>query len=181
MRCRKGCGLRRILIIQGFGICGHIAGDDCPLAWSYDVLELARPLEQWEECADSLGSCPVCLTDYAISISQDEAEELWCVEVVSYQQLGACRSPYDWKWRSLAEKTQWNEPRCLAQDPGLVQQRWICAEGLKCPPRGDYLGKPDLRRGCLLGSRRCPWDKLCWQDPECEHRRWSGTANSVPR
>jgi hypothetical protein len=167
VKFRNDFQLRGVLLEEYLKLCIHITGDDWESLQRYCIPELVNSSEL-KPCASSLGSCPVCLTDYSISISRQKDGKLWDVEVISYQQLGACRSPYDWKWRSLAEYTVWNEPRCLAQEPGLVRQRWMISEGLDCPPQGKYIGRLRLEPGTLLGSRRCPWERSC---RECDHYR----------
>ncbi|KAL7782791.1 hypothetical protein V8C37DRAFT_397647 [Trichoderma ceciliae] len=47
-------------------------------------------------CYESIKSCPECLTDYCISITQEGG--CWVIKINSYSQLGAARSPLDWKW-----------------------------------------------------------------------------------
>ncbi|KAH6952649.1 hypothetical protein DER45DRAFT_354182 [Fusarium avenaceum] len=166
-RFRNDFEQRRYLLQVDFVLCSHIVGGDFKYIQKYCIPELVDSSEL-KQCANSLGSCPVCLTDYSISIYRQGNGKSWDIEVTGYQQLGACRSPFDWKWRTLAERTPWNEPRCLAQEPGLVRQRWMVSQGLDCPPAGKYIGKVCPEPGILFGSRRCPWHGNC---RECEHYR----------
>ncbi|KAF5595575.1 uncharacterized protein FSUBG_9087 [Fusarium subglutinans] len=133
----------------------------------YTLPELVELSRGFKSCDNSLGSCPICFTDYSITIRWGSHQRQgWHIEVASYQQLGSCRSPYDWKWRLAAERSTWNEPRCRTQKPGLVRQRWMCPDGL-VQPEGNYVGKARRQPGSLLGSRRCPWGAGCY-GPECE-------------
>lgn len=53
------------------------------------------------------GSCCICLTDFTTTVKQRKADsnsepEMLDVAVVSYHQLGHCRSPSDWKWLTFS-------------------------------------------------------------------------------
>ncbi|KAF5683245.1 hypothetical protein FCIRC_4561 [Fusarium circinatum] len=145
----------------------------------YTLPELVELSRGFKSCENSLGSCPICFTDYSITIRWETRQKQgWRIEVASYQQLGSCRSPYDWKWRLAAEQSTWNEPRCRTRKPGLVRQRWMCPDGL-IQPEGKYVGKARRQPGSLLGSRRCPWGAGCY-GPECEER-YNAEENHPPR
>ncbi|KAG4280139.1 hypothetical protein FPRO06_11472 [Fusarium proliferatum] len=134
----------------------------------YGLPEVAELSEAFKSCDNSLGSCPICFTDYSITIRwKSHQRQGWRIEVVSYQQFGHCRSPYDWKWRVAVERSTWNEPRCRTQNPGLVRQRWMCPDG-RIQPEGKFVGKALREPGGILGSRRCPWGASCERRPECE-------------
>lgn len=46
-------------------------------------------------CNQSFGSCPFCLTDYCIEISNRNGLKDFVVKIDVYCQLGDCRSPFD--------------------------------------------------------------------------------------
>ncbi|KAF5641589.1 uncharacterized protein FTJAE_4066 [Fusarium tjaetaba] len=158
-----------------FPVCIHLRSNsngtqDYASIGRYGLTEVEELLVGFKSCDNSLGSCPICFTDYSITIRwESQQRQGWRIEVVSYQQLGRCRSPYDWKWRLAAEDSTWNEPRCRTQKPGLVRQRWMYPGGL-IQPEGKYVGKARRQPGSLLGSRRCPWATGCY-GPECEEHR----------
>ncbi|KAH7214830.1 hypothetical protein DER44DRAFT_762713 [Fusarium oxysporum] len=155
-------------------ICLHVRsiytnfGDEYLYTACYGLPELADVSTTFNGCDNSLGSCPVCFTDYSMTICPESRQRQgWRINVVSYQQFGACRSPYDWKWRLAAEHCIWNEPRSRTQEPGLVRQRWMCQDDF-IQPEGKYVGKARRTSGSLLGSRRCPWGLSCQYTPECK-------------
>ncbi|KAF4946540.1 hypothetical protein FGADI_11093 [Fusarium gaditjirri] len=167
-------GVQELLDRLYFPICLHISGDAKRHGVGYarigrytlpELVELSRGFKSYHGAS---GSCPICFTDYSITLHRGTPQRQgWHIEVVSYQQLGSCRSPYDWKWRLAAEESTWNEPRCHTQKPGLVRQRWMCPDAL-IQPEGKYVGKALREPGSLLGSRRCPWGAKCESRPECE-------------
>lgn len=90
-----------------------------------------------KECVDVGGSCLVCLTDFVTTIQQRHyryssggpAGELWSIKVVSYHQLGNCRSPNDWKWQTFTARrpsTSITRQRYLhsSHESGAVKERW---------------------------------------------------------
>jgi hypothetical protein len=50
-------------------------------------------------CNSALGSCAYCLTDYKITIRNEGPKTT--IRIVTYHQLGSCRTPEDWKWRTF--------------------------------------------------------------------------------
>jgi hypothetical protein len=84
-------------------------------------------------CDQSFGSCPFCLTDYCIDISWGGDRKGYIVIVSAYRQLGDCRSPFDWSWRSMTTLRQIDEPRIahpLEYRPGVIRDRWNKADGI---------------------------------------------------
>ncbi|KAK7931002.1 hypothetical protein PG985_001714 [Apiospora marii] len=64
--------------------------------------------------------------------------EVYSIEVVTYHQVGACRTPDDWMWQALV--TAWMEkyPKVTRQryidsehKPGAVKRRWELGHALK--------------------------------------------------
>lgn len=64
---RNDFELRQFLLEEYFTLCIHIRGRDYESMHNYCIPELANSSEL-KQCANSLGSCPVRLTDYSISI-----------------------------------------------------------------------------------------------------------------
>ncbi|KAF4458211.1 hypothetical protein FALBO_15059 [Fusarium albosuccineum] len=158
--------LRKIIARQYFHVCQH--------AWIgpnrfdlHAIPEVAHPLERLDACEDALGSCYDCLTDYSLSISwrDKKPQKGWLVNITVYQQLGSCRSPHDWKWSMASdEHTPWHQPRHqrAGQEPGVVRQRWLEADGVECALGGKFLGPADRPSNwCMPGSPSCFWGSLC--------------------
>ncbi|KAF5560934.1 hypothetical protein FNAPI_3877 [Fusarium napiforme] len=185
IRIPKYLGVQKVQDRLYFPVCIHLRSNgngmqDYAKIGRYGLPEVEELLVGFKSCDNSLGSCPICFTDYSITIRwESQQRQGWRIEVVSYQQLGRCRSPYDWKWRLAAEESTWNEPRCRAQEPGLVRQRWMFPDGL-IQPEGKYVGKARREPGSLLGSRRCPWMAWCESEPECQEH-YAAEENNPPR
>ncbi|KAI0969363.1 hypothetical protein F4678DRAFT_473973 [Xylaria arbuscula] len=104
-------------------------------------------------CRDILRSCPRCLTDYQITIERAEGCERplrttptihqkawvsdgnpheaphaagWQITIVTYHQVGSCRSPQDWKWKTLTFGLPLlKSPRSEGSYPsGAVIRKW---------------------------------------------------------
>ena len=108
-----------------------------PLAsrFSYDEYML-------DNCTDTPGSCSICLTDFTTSIKRQRIDAcsperaLLDVNIVSYHQLGGCRSPLDWKWQAFSTPCSHfppdvpkraQQPESCYQ-PGAVRKRWETAD-----------------------------------------------------
>lgn len=66
------------------------------------ILELLEgDADGFVECVDELGSCGICLTDYAVSIRRCSGG--WDICIVAYHNVGGCRSQNDWKWARFTE------------------------------------------------------------------------------
>lgn len=93
---------------------------------------------------NATGACDVCLTDYTFALtcvrpqrrnitersglSRIAQPALYKIEIVTYHQLGACRSSFDWIWRCFADVSPTYNTRLsfLNTDhpPGAVKHRW---------------------------------------------------------
>ncbi|KAI2624911.1 hypothetical protein GGR54DRAFT_594151 [Hypoxylon sp. NC1633] len=93
----------------------------------------SRRIDDIEECYEVPGYCTVCLTDFTITVKRHttihSVEEGWEITIVSYHQLGECRTPSDWRWQTLG--MDWPEAFILRKDflhslhrPGSVRTRW---------------------------------------------------------
>lgn len=93
-------------------------------------------------CENSLGSCPKCLTDYSVSITRVEKTRsiYWDIDMATYQQFGACRTPFDWKWMALHKGAGCNT-RSLRKGhgPGVVRHRWSRLDEVVLPPGRDFI------------------------------------------
>ncbi|KAL7921527.1 hypothetical protein ACQKWADRAFT_121381 [Trichoderma austrokoningii] len=90
-------------------------------------------------CHESIKSCPECLTDYCISITKKGKR--WTIRVIAYNQLGAVRSPFDWKWSGMIESRDRLEERQsryhLGHQPGMVRHLWSKADKILLEPKGE--------------------------------------------
>ncbi|KAF2117057.1 hypothetical protein BDV96DRAFT_571475 [Lophiotrema nucula] len=97
-------------------------------------------------CDQSFGSCPLCLTDYCIDISWRGERKGHSIKVSVYRQLGDCRSPFGWSWRSMTSLQTLEEPRTanpLEYRPGCVRDRWNKAEGIESRTQSEWVELPD--------------------------------------
>ncbi|KAL0942715.1 uncharacterized protein CTRU02_200601 [Colletotrichum truncatum] len=70
-------------------------------------------------------SCPVCLTDAQIKVNWCYKRKQWSVTVITWKQLGKCRSPDDPQWKSMAcWRTTGGDHRAQEHPPGAVRHRW---------------------------------------------------------
>lgn len=163
-------GLRRHL--EANKICNHICmrpgnGEYSPL---FKVPEVMAPNSASElmSCDSASASCPWCMTDYTISVTWAKRGALqgWVVDLVIYYLLGDCRSPFEWKWRSICERSCLNEPRYLKHPPGVVKRQWHGSEARTDEElaqgeegtglREKFIGIPTYGH-FVPGTRRCRW------------------------
>ena len=121
---------------KGHFLCKHLGLSD--FHSSYGQVQLpelskneagARP---FSTCDQTFGSCTVCLTDYSIEISWKMKEKGYVIDVLSYRQLGDCRSPFHWSWHTMSTITTNEDRRTvrpLEYRPGCVRNRWNSADG----------------------------------------------------
>lgn len=77
------------------------------------------------------GSCGICLTDWERMVQYNPGGGAdgagWKVELVSFHQLGGCRSPDDWKWANLTKYPSRGRPTRMNTGnhiPGSVRRKW---------------------------------------------------------
>lgn len=107
-------------------------------------------------CQDAPGSCRLCLMDYVITVAASSSA--WQVIIKAYHQLGACRSPDDWKWARFSEANRPhlffpNRPnrRGSAFAPGAVRRRWLGE------PTSDADATGAGREGSPMPNPAWPW------------------------
>ncbi|KAK1828379.1 hypothetical protein QBC39DRAFT_265170 [Podospora conica] len=83
--------------------------------------------------AGKLRSCPLCWTDYRISIAWKDVPVLPYIEVVTWRKLGECRSPYDPEWENRENHftASVSAPRRDVCASGAVYEAWM--EDELCP------------------------------------------------
>jgi hypothetical protein len=98
-------------------------------------------------CHESTKSCPECLTDYCISIIQQEKG--WKIKVIAYNQLGAVRSPFDWEWSGMIPSEDLQEERqsrhLSGHRPGMVRHLWSKSDEVFLEPTGEWAYLPANR------------------------------------
>lgn len=98
--------------------CGHV----------YEDLPTLKADEKTIDGSHTPGSCGTCLTDWEVRICRryapgvgHEVKSGWTVSMVSFHDLGDCRSPDEWKWMdALALRSQYD----LCRKPGSVRRKW---------------------------------------------------------
>ncbi|KAI0200553.1 hypothetical protein F4808DRAFT_154613 [Astrocystis sublimbata] len=131
-------------------ICAHYL-TDMPTDFRLWYIDAIPELENYRLdrsilCHNVLRSCPRCLTDFETTIEPIKSGDRppqpmsivepdviphprgWRITVVAYHQVGACRSPEDWKWKALVPKNG-HEIRKVKRSPvfmppGAVMQKW---------------------------------------------------------
>lgn len=86
-----------------------------------------------DNCTDVAGSCPVCLTDFAVSVERQKTRpyndgtylQSLNIEIKSHHQLGSCRSPLDWKWQTFSLPCA-DVGRSLPESQVRIHQKETC-------------------------------------------------------
>jgi hypothetical protein len=111
MRRAIDCGYR--------AICRHLTASE-----SFNS-NFSRMPQLWGFTEPS-GSCKYCLADYTVQLNLREQHSQ--VTIITYHQLGTCRSPDDWMIKGFSR----NMCRCTNSDrvrqgykPGVVKEAWM--------------------------------------------------------
>ncbi|KAH3907653.1 hypothetical protein HBI56_180500 [Parastagonospora nodorum] len=136
-------------------VCPHIGmRQGSPEFAPAQLAELApSPTSEFRVCEGAFGSCPFCLTDYRIDISWQGEKKGYAIKLFVYSQLGDCRSPFEWSWRSrLAVRIDEKHRTDYSADygPGYVRDQWNKAEGFTCSSRGGWVNVPGMSAGALV-------------------------------
>jgi hypothetical protein len=110
----------------------------------------ASPSSAFRRCKGAFGACPFCLTAYRIDISWQGAKKEYLIKLVTYRQLGDCRSPVEWSWRSrLALRTDEVHRIEFSPNygPGFARDRSSKTEGVMCSSRGEWVNVPEMEAG----------------------------------
>lgn len=132
---------------RDFKLCEHTSFFSGSSAFRQYIPELQRKRltggDDLVPCREATGSCGLCLMDYDITIEPctlaDTSIKSWRIVIRAIHQLGACRSPKDWKWARFTEACRQhlffpNRPnrRGSAYNPGMVKKRWADDEMEAC-------------------------------------------------
>ncbi|CAI4217545.1 unnamed protein product [Parascedosporium putredinis] len=140
-------------------ICNHVKGSrllEFPGAEGLDLSSVER-------LAGPVRSCPICYTDFQMEVRGDEWDESeseseddeeaqrgsggWSINVTKWVRLGACESPLDAHWQTLASQSAHGlecEPRNSSCEAGEIRHRWV--DGKQKP--SAYQGR-FVEAGCL--------------------------------
>ena len=136
--------LRNYIETWAPGACPHLSlGRESPHRVPTQLPELAKdktaPL-YFAPCDQSLGSCAFCMTDYCIDISWRGRRKGCIIKVSLYYQLGDCRSPHDWAWRSMTTLGTMDDLRTMYPPQhrhGIVRDKWNGTNGMDGGTRGE--------------------------------------------
>jgi hypothetical protein len=113
------------------------------------------PTSAFRRCEGAFGSCPFCLTDYCIDVSWQGAKNGYLIQLVTYRQLGDCRSPLEWSWTSrLALRTDEKHRIEFSAyyGPGFIRGHWSKTEGVMCSSWGEWVNVPEMKAGMPASS-----------------------------
>ncbi|KAK8115683.1 hypothetical protein PG984_012185 [Apiospora sp. TS-2023a] len=141
---------------QWIQFCGHFVMRPFPLrmgqSYPRRLPELQALWDGWwwrrdngpQKYSNTQGYCTICLTDYTFDMDRHPHllapdHEVYSIEVVTYQQLGACRTPDDWMWQALLTARLENYPDMVTcqryidseHKPGAVKRRWELGHDIK--------------------------------------------------
>ena len=156
---------RKCIGARDFRLCEHTSFFSNTSVYRQYIPELqCRPGsgdQGFAACKDSLGSCGLCLMDYDITIAPAQGTAEWDVRIKAYHQLGACRTPDDWKWARFTEARRPhlffpNRPnrRGSTHNAGVVRQRWLETKATQ----------PDAKKPRVQKSFPIPFPTWLWRD-----------------
>jgi hypothetical protein len=129
--------------MKSIRVCKHtlLAGSWPRYTQLSKFVENADALSEARRCGWTLRSCNFCLTDYSVSMSWKGAKKGYVVKVFIDRQLGDCRDPCDWSWRSQVQFPSSNTPRITVSDKynlGYVRDQWLRADGILFSSHGEW-------------------------------------------
>lgn len=116
--------LQKLITTVPFYICQHTTVGHYTWRKSHHIdLSLINTNQATNSYSHESGSCSSCLTDWDVSFEYVSREHGWVVKIVTYHNLGGCRSPLDPKWQAMVDiygpKFHRDVPR------GGVKHNWI--------------------------------------------------------
>jgi hypothetical protein len=147
--------LRNRIDSLGHSVCSHLTlQEGYPDGASVQLPELAKDRSTpnlFQPCTKAYGSCTSCLTDYNVDISWKGEKRGFGVKVFIYRQLGDCRSPFDWSWRTISDLRPKEDPRTarsLFYERGYVRDQWNKIDGDATTSRGNWAQTPNYATSC---------------------------------
>lgn len=125
----------------------HISGERGPIMRLPELAKNCSGPNYFEPCGQSVRSCLACRTDYCIDIFWGGRKKGWAINLTTYRQLGACRSPWDWDWRIMTGLSSYSDRRALnpvKYRPGIVRQMWNKFDHAMPDSNGEWVGNPEL-------------------------------------
>jgi hypothetical protein len=103
----------------------------------------------FDPCYQSRGSCSVCLTDYCIDIIPGRKGN-YNIRLLIYNQLGECRSPYDWEWQIMIAfyrlpKAGPRKAFPIEYGTGAIMDRWNGADGVASGTQSRWVETQGMR------------------------------------
>ena len=108
---------------------------------------------QFPPCRQVSASCIFCLTDCTVDVVWQGQGKGYGIYMAIYQQLGDCRSPFDWAWHTMtcgAEVNVLRSAHATEYRPGCVRDRWNKADGIDGESHGEFV------QSGITSRRRCP-------------------------
>ncbi|KAH6618834.1 hypothetical protein C7974DRAFT_318139, partial [Boeremia exigua] len=136
-----------------YSVCRHITvAPGSPDHGPVGVPELAEPKtasSHFSPCSQGLGSCSICLTDYTVDVTWQDDRRGYLITLSIYNQLGDCRSPSAWEWRTMASPYASRDEilrkdRSVEYGLGCVRDRWNRATGVVAEAKGDWVPLPRM-------------------------------------
>ncbi|UKZ73609.1 hypothetical protein TrVFT333_001257 [Trichoderma virens FT-333] len=127
---------------RDFKLCEHTSFFPATSPFRHSIPELLKKPATGGDglvpCCEAPGSCGLCLMDYDITI-QPCADESYRIVIRATHQVGACRSPRDWKWARFSECYRVHifypsrpNRRGSAYRPGSLHKQWADDEREAC-------------------------------------------------
>lgn len=149
--------LMRFMRVSHQQVCPHLriraSNASTVASWPRNLPELnedlAIPNRFITPVRDGISSCAICRTDYQVKIQHRPSWKMWgprgwIISIVTWQQLGKCRSPFDWDWRIMALdvmndlNSRW---RSHADMPGVIRHRWSLGDDILLEPEGNFVSR----------------------------------------
>jgi hypothetical protein len=147
--------LRNRIDSLGQPVCPHLTLErGYPGCTPVQLPELAKAQftsNLFQRCTQTYGSCISCLTDYNIDIAWKGEQKGYGVEVFIYRQLGDCRSPFDWSWRTISDLRPKEDPQTARSSLyrlGYVRDQWNKADGGAITSCGNWVQTLDSATRC---------------------------------
>ncbi|KAF4459814.1 hypothetical protein FALBO_13422, partial [Fusarium albosuccineum] len=122
-----------------FIICDHISTDDETSVGAYCIPQLKHGPNGPVPCENSPGSCPVCQTDYSITITwQDGWSSGWFITIVIYECVRNQRDIFNGIWKHLSIS---NRPYREIVPAGALRNAWNREDGVAADAGGGFAAK----------------------------------------
>ncbi|KAF4997740.1 hypothetical protein FDECE_11997 [Fusarium decemcellulare] len=122
-----------------FIICDHISTEDETSVGGYCIPQLKDGPNGPVPCENSPGSCPVCQTDYSITITwQDGWSSGWFITIVIYECARNQRDIFNGIWKHMSIS---NRPYREIVPAGALRNAWNREDGVAADAGGGFAAK----------------------------------------